>query len=83
MAVALVDLKERYDVLDVREEKNGETIKKHCFNPNCTTFGLLTENTSRFLEHFPEFEIKERGVMIGGVPMNVIERGATVQIVFN
>jgi Ring finger domain len=72
--VAVVDLKEKYKVIDVKEERNGSTIAKHCMNSECTTFGLFIENTNKFIERFPEFEIKRKNVMVSGVKMDIIER---------
>jgi Ring finger domain len=71
---AVVDLKEEYKVIDVKEEENGITVAKHCINSDCTTFGLLPANTNKFIERFPEFEIKRKNVMINGVQMDIIER---------
>ena len=42
---------------------------------DCMTFGLLSANTNKFLERFPEFDIKRRNVMVNGTRMDIIERG--------
>ena len=71
----IVDLKEQYEILEIKEEKNETTIAKHCINSDCTTFGLITTDTDKFLQVFPEFEIKRKNVTINGIIMDIIERG--------
>jgi Ring finger domain len=71
---AVLDLKEKYEVVSVVEEKNGIGIEKHCLKSDCSTFGLISEKTDVFVLRHPDFQIKKRGVIIGGVKMDIVER---------
>ena len=74
--VAIVDMEQELNVIDVIDEKDEEGVRKHCFNSTCDIFGIISSNSEslKFVQKHPEFIIKKRNVLVKGVIMDIIER---------